>query len=198
MKTMKRITAVAAAILASATVASAGTKYATNLVSNSPVDPPPNPTLAAKSQLKLSDKGAIQIGLAGVTDNMGALVTTSTSYNDTKDTSPVLDSTEYVVIIKIVIPAISGFIPVVEVPVPVDLKNGKGKTKLNAASLFGLIGPGVGRSLEIIGAEVWGPLGGQAGSCQAIVANSLPASLTSPDPACRGGSQIGMSGLAIP
>jgi hypothetical protein len=87
---------------------------------------------------------------------------------------------------------------VVELPIPVNLKNGKGKTKFNAGPLFVLIGSGVGRTAEIIGSEVWGPLGANAASCQAIVANSLPASLSSPDPACRGGSQIGMSGLAIP
>jgi hypothetical protein len=200
MKTMKRLAVVATAILASATVASAGTKYATNLVSNSPVDPPPNPTLSAKSQMKLSDKGAIAIQLAGVTDGAGAPANSSTSYNDTKDTSPVLDGSEYVAIIKMVIPAVQMALPppgIVEVPVPVDLKGGKGKTKLSAAPLLVLIGPGIGRSIEIVGTEVWGPLGSNAASCQAIVASSLPASITSPDPACRGGSQIGISGLSI-
>jgi hypothetical protein len=200
MKTMKRLAAVATAILASATVASAGTKYATNLVSNSPVDPPPPPTLSPKSQVKLSDKGAIQIQLAGVVDGAGLPVTTSTSYNDTKATSAVLDGSEYVVIIKLLIPAVQAALPppgIVEVPVPVDLKAGKGKTKLSAAPLLVLIGDGIGRSIEIVGSEVWGPLGSNAAGCQAIVASSLPASITSPDPTCRGGTQIGISGLSV-
>jgi hypothetical protein len=199
-KHVKSIALIAIAVVAaSASSAPAGTKYATNLVPNSAVDPPANPTLSPKGQMKLSDKGAVSIQLAGVTDGAGLLVTTSTSYNDTKDTTPVLDGTEYVAIIKLVLPAISGFIPIVEVPVPVDLKAGKGKTKLNAGPLFALLPPGSGRTAEIIGTEVWGPLTvAKAAACTALVGSALPASLTSPDPTCRGTQQIGMSGLAIP
>ena len=101
-------------------------------------------------------------------------------------------------IIKLVLPAISGH-PVVEVPLPVDLKAGKGKTKLSAAALFALLPPGAGRTAEIIGTEVWGPLTvAKAPGCTALVGSAIPASLTSPDPTCRGTQQIGMSGLALP
>lgn len=194
---MKRIAMIAMAVVAaSATAAPAGTKYAANLVSNSPVDPPPNPTLSVKSSVKLDDKGNIQVSLAGVTDGSGALVTTSTSYNDTKSTSPVLDGTEYIVIIKLFVAAVPAFD--IELPVPVDLKAGKGKTKLSAAPLFALITPPAGRTVEIRGSEVWGPLGApNAAACQAVVANSLPVGLPL-GATCRGGTQIGMSGLSIP
>jgi len=228
MLKMKNVALIAmAAVVASATVAPAGTKYATNLVSNDAFDPPTPPTLSAKSALKLDDKGTLSVKLAGVVEagpmlcqggtNTGAActngtecpggtcvvsgvpVTTSQLYNETKKTSPAVDGSEYVVIIKLVLPAISGFIPVVEVPVPVDLKAGKGGTKISAKDLFALIPPGAGRTVEVVGSEVWGPLGaGNAPACTALISSSLPASLTSPDPTCRGGSQIGMSGIAIP
>jgi hypothetical protein len=194
MMTLKRIALISMAIIAAtATTAPAGTKYAANIVSNYPTDPPPNPTLSVKSSVKLDDKGNLAIALAGVTDGAGLLVTTSTSYHDTL----AVDGTEYVAILKLYIPGIAFFFPVVEVPVPVDLKAGKGKTKLSAASLFGLIPAGVGRTVEVTGVEVWGPLGaGNAGNCQAELDQGF--SLTGNDPACRGGTQIGMSGIAIP
>jgi hypothetical protein len=198
MKTLKQFALVAAAIAVAASPALAGTKYAANLVSNSPTHPPTNPTLSSKSSIKLSDTGSIQVGLAGVTDGGGTLVTSTSTYGDTGT----LDGTEHTVIIKIVIPGIAGFIERVEVPVPVVLNKGKGKTKLSAASLFALIPGGVGRTLEIIGSEVWGPLGANAAACQAVLDSPIPASLiptmSPPDPSCRGGSQIGMSGLDIP
>jgi hypothetical protein len=190
MQTLKRLAIVAMAVAVSAAPALAGTKYQTNIVPNDPLHPPSNPTLSPKGQIKISDKGSLQVSLAGVTDGGGALVTSSNTLG--------LDGTEYVAIIKLVIPAISGFIPIVEVPVVVELKNGKGKTKLNVASLFGLIPVGFGRSIEFVCTEVWGPLGGQAAACQAVLTGNPPASLFSPDPACRGGSQIGISGVAIP
>lgn len=198
MKTLKQLALVAAAVAVAASPALAGTKYAANLVSNSPTYPPPNPTLSSKSSIKLSDKGAIQVGLAGVTDGGGVLVTSTSGWPD----SGTLDGTEYTVIIKIVIPGITGIIERVEVPVPVVLNKGKGKVKLSAAPLFALIPGGIGRTLEIIGTEVWGPLGANAAACEAVVEQAIPASLippmSPPDPSCRGGSQIGMSGLDIP
>lgn len=226
MKSLKHIALVAMAVAVSAVPALAGTKYAANLVSNSPTDPVLPPTLSPKSSVKLDDKGAIAVSLAGVvepgpsscvggTNDTASCsvasecpggscvastvpVTTSTAYNDTF----VLDGTEYVVIIKMVIPGISGLFDRVELPIPMDLKAGKGKMKRSAAALFAFIPSGIGRSLEIIGTEVWGPLGANAAACQAVISQSIPVSLVpvgDPDPtACRGGTQFGMSGLAIP
>ncbi len=198
MKTLKQLALIAAAVAVSASPALAGTKYAANLVSNSPTHPPANPTLSSKSSIKLSDKGTIQIGLAGVTDGGGTLVTSTSGWPD----SGTLDGTEYTVIIKMVIPGIAGLIERVEVPVPVVLNKGKGKVKLSAAPLFNLIPGGIGRTLEITGSEVWGPLGANAAACEAVVESAIPASLYPPmtpqDNSCRGGSQIGMSGLDIP
>jgi hypothetical protein len=208
---MKRSVLFSAAVMAfAASTAFAGTKFATNLVPSSTIHPAPNPTLSAKSSIKISDKGVIQIGLAGVTDGGGIPVTTSTVYTDSRDSEPldiVLDGSEYVVIVKLVIPSLSGLIPpppadgTIEVPIPVNLKAGKGKNKFSVTSLLGLLPVGFGRSAEIVGAEVWGPLAGNAGSCEAIVDNALPVNFgEEPDvTACRpAGSQIGISGLSIP
>lgn len=192
MKTLKRFAMVAMA-LAIATPALAGTKFQTNLVSNDPIDPPSNPTISPKSSIKMSDKGSIQVGLAGVTDGAGTLVTTSGSYNDTF----AVDGTQYVAIIKLRLPAIEGLFPIVELPIAVDLKGGKGKTKYSAAPLFGFLGAGNGRTVEIQGVEVWGPLGGGAAACQAILSAPIPV-IFPPDPSCRSGNEIGMSGLAVP
>lgn len=232
MKTLKQFAIAAAAVAVAASPALAGTKYAANLVSNSPTHPVLPPSISAKSSLKLSDKGSIQVGLAGVVEPgmtskcygganngnactmpadcmppmlepgtcgpVGVPVTSTSTYNNTGT----LDGSEYVVIIKLVIPGISGLIERVEVPVPVVLGKGKGKTKFNASPLFILIPDGVGRTLEIVGSEVWGPLGANTASCQAVVDSAIPAGFVipmgPPDPSCRGGSQVGMSGLAIP
>jgi hypothetical protein len=199
MKTMKQFALVVMAVAISAAPAFAGTKYAANLVSNSAVDPVVPPTLSPKSSVKLDDKGNISVALAGVVDGTNTPVTTSTSYNDTGN----LDGSEYVVIIKLYIPGIAGLFERVELPVALDLKAGKGKAKKSAAALFAFIPAGIGRELEIIGSEVWGPLGaGNAASCQAVLDGAIPVSLVpvgDPDPtACRGGTQFGMSGLVIP
>ncbi|MCC6847023.1 MAG: hypothetical protein IT294_00880 [Deltaproteobacteria bacterium] len=207
MKILKQFVFIAAAVAVSAVPALAGTKYATNLVSNSAIDPPANPTLSPKSQIKMSDKGDVSVSLSGVTDVGGLPLTTSTVYTDSlKDAAPgaILDGSEYVVIIKLYLPAIAGpplLIPGVEVPVAVGLKNGKGKTKMSLAGLLTLLPPGYGRSIEVAGAEVWGQLGGapEAANCMAVINNTLPATLGFGDPSCRGlGAQSGMSGLAIP
>ena len=204
MITLKRIALIALAVVAAATSpALAGTKYAANLVSNDLFNPPSNPTLSPKSSIKLSDTGSIAIALAGVTDGTGALVTTSTAYAASvkvKPPAPVLDGSEYIVIIKLFIPAVAGNTPLIEVPVPVDLIDGKGKTKLSVAGLLGLLVPQNGRGIEIRGAEVWGPLGTAAGepaACMGVVGAAIPAGLPL-GAVCRGGTQFGISGLSIP
>ena len=204
MTNLKRIALIAMAVVAAATSpALAGTKYAANLVSNDAFDPPANPTLSPKSSIKLSDKGSIAIALAGVTDGAGALVTTSTVYADSvklDPTAPNLDGSEYIVIITLFIPAVAGPAPVIEVPIPVDLKGGKGKTKLSVAGLLSLIGPGIGRGIEIRGSEVWGPLGtagGEPAACLSVVGGGIPAGIPL-GVVCRGGTQFGMSGLSVP
>ena len=199
MKSWKQVAFAAMAVAVSAAPALAGTKYAANLVSNSATDPIVPPTLSSKSSVKLDDKGGISVALAGVVDGGNVLQTSSTSYNSTGT----LDGTEYIVIIKMVIPGIAGLFDRVELPVPVDVKAGKGKTKLSASALFGFIPMGIGRQLEIVGSEVWGPLGaGNVATCQAVVDAGIPVSLVpvgDPDPTdCRGGTKFGMSGLAIP
>lgn len=192
MKTVKQFALVVMALVI-ATPALAGTKYQTNIVSNSPTHPPANPTLSPKSAIKLDDKGKIQASLAGVTDGSGALVTTSGSFNS----SGTLDASTYIVILKLHLPAIAGLFEVVEFPIPVDLKNGKGKTKYNVSSLFAFLTPPNGRTVEIRGLEVWGPMGAGAAACDALVSGPLPV-IFPPDMTCRSGDHIGISGLAVP
>ncbi len=200
MSNVKRIALVAAAVVAAAATSAqaGGTKYAANLVTAASSDPPApgTPTLSPKSSLKLDSKGTVAIALAGVVDGAGIPVTTSTSYKDTGT----LDGSEYTVIIKLSVTAINGLFPVVEVPIAVELKAGKGKVKLSVASFLSLIPAGAARTVEITGAEVWGPLGAgtPASDCQAVVSNSLPVGLPLNPGVCRGGTQIGISGLYIP
>jgi hypothetical protein len=202
MITLKRMALIAMAVVAAATSpALAGTKYAANLVSSDAFNPPSNPTLSPKSSIKLSDKGSVAIALAGVTDAGGALVTTSTVYAASikaDPTAPNLDGSEYIVIIKLFLPSIGYVIPLVEVPVPVDLNGGKGKTKLSVAGLLGLMDSAAGRSIEIRGAEVWGPLGLGAPACLTVVGAAIPAGLPLPPTVCRDGTQFGISGVSIP
>ena len=203
---MKRIAVIAMAVVAaSATMATAGTKYATNLVSNQQFYPETPPTLSPKSKIALSDKGIIQIALAGVVDGAGLPVTTSQVYNDSlKDMDTAnedLDGSEYFVIIKLYIPATSMVVPggSVDVPVPVDLKAGKGKTKLNVSGLLGFLGASAGRGIEITGSEVWGPLTpAKEAGCEAVINGPFQASVPGGDTSCKGTGQIGMSGLYVP
>lgn len=196
MKTWKQIALIAAAVAVSAAPALAGTKYATNLVTDDEFFPASNPTLSPKSQIKLSDKGSIQIGLAGVTDAGGAPYNSTSTFADTGT----LDGTEHIVMIKLYLPAVAMILAEIDVPIPVVVTGGKGKAKLSVGSLLSLIGPTNGRSVEIRGSEVWELAGSTApelAACQAIIDNALPIT-TPPDTSCRDGGQIGISGLFIP
>jgi hypothetical protein len=227
MMNVKSIALIAMAVVAaSATSAPAGTKYAANLVYNAVTDPP-GPgvsTLSAKSSLKLDDKGNIAVSLAGVTVSAcvggtndaascsadsecpggactAGLATSSTLYNDSVKSggNPSLDGTEFIVIIRLYLPDIAGLFAYVEVPIPVDVKAGKGKTKLNAQPLFALIPAGAGRTVEIQGTQIWGPLGASnASACQSTIDSSLPVIFPGDTTTCRGGTNFGMSGLFIP
>jgi hypothetical protein len=197
-----------AALTLSAHAAVAGTKVLVSLVPNSATDPPTPPTMSeTKGKLLGTDKGVVKVSLSGVTTDGVTFVTTSTAFNDavkactTPPCAIVLDGSEYVVIIKVSVPA-AGFDA--EFIVPVDLKKGNGKTKVSASSVISLIPSGAGRSLEVKGAEVWGPVGGDGTTC-ADVMNALilgsGIDTTLDDPACRGangGVKIGVAGLNAP
>jgi len=177
-------------LMTSAAVALAGTKYQANLVPASATNPPPNPTMTSKGKVKLDDKASLKVGLKGVTDGGGVLVTSSTSLKDTGD----LDGTEYIVILKATFTALG---TPIEAPIPVALKNGNGSGSASLGALIGLIPAGTGRSIEVTGGEVWGPLGaGTLAACQADVDTGY--SLTPGSPNCRGGSKIGVAGINIP
>lgn len=104
------------------------------------------------------------------------------------------DGTTYVAVIRGTFTALGvGF----ELPVPIDLKKGNGTTKLNGSASFSMIPPGIGRSAEINGVEVWGPLGAaNVAACNAVLASVV--SLVPNDPSCRGGTKIGVAGVNFP
>jgi len=165
----------------------AGTKYQANLVPASAVHPPANPTMAS-GKLALKDTAAIKAKAKGITDGAGVPVTGSTLFKDTG----AVDGTEYVVIIKATFTALG---VAIEAPVPMSVKNGSGKGGLALSALIGLIPGGIGRSIEVTGGEVWGPLGGaNVAACQAEINTGYALAGS----ACKGGTKIGVAGVSIP
>ncbi|MBI5504459.1 MAG: hypothetical protein HY899_06635 [Deltaproteobacteria bacterium] len=136
-------------------------------------------------------EGRARATLAGVTDAGGSKVTTSTSYKMTG----VLDGTEYVTILEGTFTAAS--VPF-EVAIPADLNSGTGVGKLSVSALFSTIAPGVGRSIEVTGGEVWGPLGGATLAAYQAVVNAGYDDLVPGDTACRQEPMIGVSGINVP
>jgi hypothetical protein len=181
------MTMAAAMIAVSATAALAGTKYQSSLVNASTTDPPSNPTMSV-GKVQVKDTGDIKAQVKGVTDGTGALVTSSTAVKDTGDP----DDTSYIAIIK------ANYVPLnidVEIAVPMDVKKGGGKGGVSLASLTSLITPGVGRSIAMNGAEVWGPLGAaNVAACN----TELNTGFAIGSSACKGGTRIGVGGVDIP
>jgi len=174
-----------------APVASAGTKYATNIVPTSLV--PPN--LAKKSQVKVRDNGRVTVVLKGVQDS-GGRVTTDGSW---KGLEPTLTGDEYFVILKATFIADGTNF---EVSVPVELKNGNGASTVSVAALFALVPDGVVKSVEARGADVYGPLGvSNATGCQTAIFTSggivlEPDDDTNPNP-CKAGTRVGAAGILV-
>lgn len=153
----------------------------------SATDPPSNPTMES-GKLSLKDTGDIKTKVKGVTDGGGVLVTGNTSLQDTG----LLDGDEYVVILKANFTALGVDI---EIPIAMDLKNGGGKGAVSLGALVGMIPPATGRSIEVTGGEVWGPLGGaNVLACQAELTTGF-ALLTS---LCKGGTKVGVAGVDVP
>lgn len=174
--------------------AEAGTKYQTNIV---PANADMNgletdPTLSNKSKVKITDTGQFQAKVDGVTDALGALVTTDGSFDD--KTAPALNGDEYLVIIGGTFVALGvGF----QFNLPMELKGGKGKAKIDASSLFGLIPPGTLRSTQQTTVEVYGPIGPAA---VAACATNLDGGgfVVSPDPnPCLAGDRVGVGGIQL-
>jgi len=195
MSKAKSIVAFSAAfLLVAASAALAGTKYQANLVTASKTSPATNPTIANTGKLSVKDTGDVKAGIKGVTDGAGALVTTSQSYKD----SGTLDGEQYIVILKLRMTALSDpNAPTdAETVIPVDLKKGNGSTKMSLSGLMGLLPSGIGRSMEIIGGEVWGPLGAaNVTACSAVLTTGFA---MAGDPSCRGGTMVGVAGINIP
>jgi hypothetical protein len=174
----------------------AGTKFQTNIVPSSAVSPPTNPTLSTKGKIQFDDKGKILLTVKGVTDGAGDPVTTSTAIKDSLKATgtPVADDTTYVAVVRGTFTALGIQF---EMPVPFDLKKGNGTTKLAEGAQFSQIPGGIGRSVEINGVEVWGPLGaGNVAACNSVLANVV--TLVTNDPSCRGGTKIGVAGINFP
>ncbi len=188
MGTRSRKAVIAATtVLATASLALAGTKYQANLVPTSLTAP----TLAPKGKVKMKDTGQLKAVLKGVVDASSAPVTTApdTKYDPGDSTLGF-----YVVIVKGTFVALA--VPF-ETVIPVGLKNGNGATALDLSMLFSLIPPGVVRSVDVTGGEVWGPISSaQAPACDAVVTQGF--TVIPNDPSCRDGSKIGVAGINIP
>jgi len=194
MEVSKSLIALASLAVIGAVVAPAlaGTKVQENIVPSSATSPPGNPTLSTAGKFQMDDKGKVQVTLKGVTDGAGAPVTSSGSY--ASKTMPVLDGTQYVAVFRATFTALGLGI---EGAVPVELKKGNGTGKFSQAALFSLIPAGLGRSVELNGVEIWGPLGaGNVAACTAVVTAGY--SVVANDPSCRGGTKIGVAGISIP
>jgi hypothetical protein len=175
-----------------APAASAVTKYATNVVPTSLTAP----NLLKKSKVTVKDNGEVTVILKGVQDS-GGRVTTDQSWSGI---SPTLTGDEYFVILRATF--VADGTPF-HISVPVELRNGKGASTISVATLFGMVPPGVVKSVEATGADVYGPLGtDKAADCQAAIFASLgiilaPDPDTNPNP-CLGGTKIGVAGILVP
>jgi hypothetical protein len=182
----KRILTVVGIVAVSASAALAGTKYQATIVTSSGVAPAVPPTLSA-GKVSVKDTGDIKVGVKGVDDGTGP-VTTSTSFKDTAT----LDGTEYVAIVKFNFTALNAD---VEVAVPMDVKKGTGKGAVSLGGLTSLIPAGVGRSLEVTGGEVWGPLGAaNVTACTAELTTGYALGAST----CKQGVRIGVAGINVP
>jgi hypothetical protein len=187
MFTKRMLTMTTAMLAVSASVALAGTKYQANLVTANASNPPGNPTME-KGKISLKDTADIKAQVKGVTDGGGMLVNSSTTFDDTGN----VDGTEYVIILKATFTALN--LPI-ERAIPMTMSDGKGKAKISLAGMLTLLPPALGRSVEVTGAEVWGPLGGaNVAACQA----ELTLGYAAPPSACRGGTKIGVAGINVP
>ena len=172
--------------------ASAGTKYGTNLVPTSLTAP----NLSRKSKVKVKDSGEVTVTLKKVQDS-GGRVTTDQSWSGI---SPTITGDEYFVILKATF--VADGTPF-HISVPVELLNGAGAATISVAALFAMIPPGVVKSIEATGADVYGPLGAEkAADCQEAIFASLGIILA-PDPEenpnpCLGGTKIGVAGILVP
>lgn len=192
-----------AVVMASASAALAGTKSQANLVP----DDVGNPTLDAKGKLAVKDTGLVQASLKGVTDGTGNYVTTSQSYKNSGGDPNSVDGTQYMVILKLSVADVelapfcddpNDLAPRAEVPIPVDLKGGNGGSKLDLSGLAVLLPPGVMKSLEVVGGEVWGPLGTDTLSdCISTLKTGFHVVGMGPNP-CKGGDKIGVAGIVLP
>lgn len=165
----------------------AGTKYQANLVPASAVHPPANPKMDS-GKLALKDSGDIKVKVKGVTDGAGVPVTGSTQFKDTGT----VDGSEYVVILKATFTALG---VAVESPLAMSMKNGGGKGAVSLGAFTSLIPAGTGRSVEVTGGEVWGPLGvANVAACQAEINTGY----TLASSACKGGTKVGVAGVNFP
>lgn len=176
-----------AVVLATAGTSVAGTKWQTNLVPESAL----NPTILEKSKVAFKDKGQLKASLQGLTDAGGALVTTDESYKK----NGVVNGDEYFVIVSGQFPALGVDF---EFNLPIEAKAGKGSGKLDVAGLFTLIPAGTHRAAEMTSAKVVGPLGAlSALDCSNNLVGGGFVVLGAPNP-CDQGDLVGVGGVLIP
>ncbi len=193
---MTRLLTFCSALMLSLSVAGsawAGSGYKASLVPTNNAGPPAvQPQISIKSKLQVKDTGKFQAKLQGVRDVSAVPVTT----NGSLDAAGILDGDEYVVVLRGTALAFGGI--AFEFDLVMELKGGKGKAKVDAASLFSLIAPGANRSVVIEGGDVYGPIGASnVDECQALhdgSGYSIPPSL---NPCVEGLSRIGTTGILL-
>jgi hypothetical protein len=150
MKQIGHLLTATAAVALFAGPASAGSKWQTNIVDADGVDP----AITVKSKVQFKDKGLLKAKIAGLTDEAGAVVTTDFGFKEFGASG--MDGDEYMLILSGVFPALGVDF---EFNLPIEAKEGKGKGKLDASSLFLLIPAGVWRASELTTVKLVGPIG---------------------------------------
>ena len=194
-----------------ATTAWAGAKFQTNIVAARAADPTISST---KGKFQMKDVGLLSVKLDGITDSGGDLVTTDGSFSSK---TPVVTGDEYVTVLYGSFVALGG-IPFAFTLVS-ELKDGKGKGKVDAQDLFSFVPPMLLRSVDMGRLEVWGPISDQVcdlgtntcqggkpcttnADCPTITDcqnNLVTGFVLSPAPnPCIGGVKIGVGGISLP
>ncbi|HLK11920.1 MAG TPA: hypothetical protein VKW76_11105 [Candidatus Binatia bacterium] len=171
----------AAALVLSAGLATAGTKFQGTIV---PLAPTGNPTLANSSSFQLKGVGAMQVKLKKVTDSTGAPVTTGTTP----------DVEYYAVISGVVFTSNLGPISF-QLDEPMPLKKGSGAIKPSLTNLTALASQGT--ALQITGVDVYTPpAAGDVAACEAVLTGAVPGVVLPPaSNPCATGTRIGVGGI---
>ncbi len=178
---------VAVALLLPSAPLLAGTKRLTSIV---PVATS-SPTLLPNSKILVKDNGLLKLTLKGVQTASGALATSDKSLKSGNVTGD-----EYAVILSGKIIALNLEI---ELGVLIEMKEGKGTTKIDISHVFGLFPNGLAKTIAWGNVEVYGPVGtNNLEACQNNMDLSDGLSFPPAPHPCVGGTHIGSGGIVDP